>query len=86
MASLKQQKAEMEDEIARLEGIIQTLETQAKRSWSGLGNRLTGEDWQPRPIKPSRNARGGLNHLLLICEEEDNVLAFIKEYVHWREK
>ena len=57
---MKQQKAEMEDEIARLEGIIETLETQAKRSRSGLGNRLTGasEDWLPRPIEQSMNASG----------------------------
>ena len=48
--------AEKQIVFEELEGIIETLETQVKRSRSGLGNRLTGEDWLPRPIEQSMNA------------------------------
>jgi hypothetical protein len=51
--------AEKQRVIEEVEGIIQTLETQVRVGRSGLGYRLTGEDWRPRPIQLSKNARGG---------------------------
>jgi hypothetical protein len=58
-AGEKVDDANIQSEIAMLEGVIRTLQTHAEALRSRRQNRLWGddsEDWEAHPIKRSRNA------------------------------